>query len=79
MLRNGDRYDLLFKVEDDFSGMDLDVSVGGRRCGLVEQSVASSLPKKKTKKKGKNDDDDELLDMAMNAAHRGEGALAVCR
>ena len=62
------------EVENDLSGVDLDVSVGGHRSGLVEQSVASSLPKKNAMK----DDDDELLDVAMNTASQEAEVQLAC-
>ena len=62
------------EVENDLSGVDLDVSVGGHRSGLVEQSVASSLPKKKAME----DDDDELLEVAMNTASQEAEVQLAC-
>ena len=64
-------------MEDDQNRKYLDVSVSGHRCGLAEQSDASSHPKKKAKKNGKKHDDDELFDMAMNLASEEAEVLEV--
>ena len=62
------------EVENDLSGVDLDVSVGGHRSGLVEQSVASSL----LKKKAMEDDDDGLLAVVMNTASQEAEVQLAC-